>query len=260
MRIFVTQNRMSSGLFGYSKGAFPMIRYERHQKILDILEKKPTASIKELSSAVYASEASVRRDIAALDQMGYVKRIYGGVVLSKYKNSIVPVELRDTDNSGAKELVARRAAELIFDGATVLTDASSTVRRMIKYIDRNFDVKIITNNQRIFSEAGTYPFTFYCTGGIYIKENHNFLGPAAQSYLRSVRADLAFFSSQGISEDGEITDVSEEETEFRRVMISRAEKSYFLCDSSKLGVKKTFTLCKREEITDVICDQKLPWE
>ncbi len=237
-----------------------MIRYERHRKIIDILEKKQTASIKELSELVFASEASVRRDIAALEDMGYLRRIYGGVVLSKYKNSIVPVELRDADNVAAKELVARRAAELIFDGATLLMDASSTVRRMLKYIDPHYEIKIITNNQRIFTDAVSASFTLYCTGGVFGKENHDFLGAAAENYLRQVHADLAFFSSQGISENGEITDVSEEETSFRRVMLERADRRVFLCDSSKIGVKKVFTLCNKDYLDDIICDKKLPWE
>jgi len=237
-----------------------MIRYERHEKILDILEKKQTASIKELSALVFASEASVRRDIAALEEMGYLRRTYGGVVLSKHKNSVVPLELRDADNAPAKEQVARRAAELVFDGATVLMDASSTVRRMLKYIDPRFEIKIITNNHRIFDEPSSATFTLYCTGGAYRRENHDFIGPAAEDYLRRVHADLAFFSSQGISQDGEITDVSEEETSFRRVMLARADRRIFLCDSSKIGVKKMFSLCNKDDIDEIICDIKLPWE
>ncbi len=234
-----------------------MIRYERHQRIIDLLEKKHTASIRELSEQVYASEASVRRDIAVLEQMGFVRRIYGGVVLAKYKNSVVPLELRDADNEAAKELVARRAAALIQDGSTVLMDASSTVRRMIKYIDRNFDIKIITNNQRIFEESGEYPFELYCTGGAYNRSDHDFIGPAAENYLRSVYADIAFFSSQAISEDGEITDSSESHTSLRRVMLSRAKKKVFLCDSSKLGVRRLFTVCGKDDIDEIICDTEL---
>ncbi len=237
-----------------------MIQYERQQKILAILEKKQTASIKELAGSVFASEASVRRDISELENRGYVQRIYGGVVLSKYKNSVVPVDLRDGENSAAKELVARRAAELIFDGATVIMDASSTVRRIVKYLDHRKNITIITNNHRIFTETANPEITLYCTGGVFGKRNHDFSGPSAENYLRSVSADIAFFSSQGISEDGEITDVSESETSIRRVMLSRARKKIFLCDSSKIGVRKVFSVCHKEDIDGIICDKKLPWE
>ena len=58
----------------------------------------------------------------------------------------------------------------------------------------------------------------------------------------------------------EISDVSEEETALRKVMLSRSKKKIFLCDSSKLGQKKTFTLCSKDDIDVIICNKSLPWE
>lgn len=234
-----------------------MIRIERQEKILRILEQQKSSTVKELARMLFISEASIRRDIEALEKEGLVKRVYGGVLLSRYQNGVVPVDLRDADHSAVKEEIARRAAELICDGDTVMMDASSTVRRVIKYIGNRRNLKIITNNLRIFSEAAKYgasDWSLYCTGGFYSSENHAFVGAAAEQYLRSVRADCLFFSSQGLSEDGEISDASEEETALRRVMLTRAERRYFLCDSSKLGVRQTFILCHRDELTGVIGD------
>jgi len=59
---------------------------------------------------------------------------------------------------------------------------------------------------------------------------------------------------------GEISDISEEETSLRKVMLSRSKKKIFLCDSSKLGLQKTFTLCNKDEVDLIICDKALPWE
>ena len=149
---------------------------------------------------------------------------------------------------------------MIRSGDTVMIDASSTARRIVKYLGGVRDVKIITNNMRIFSECQNPHIKLYCTGGTYSPGNHALTGPAAENYLRSVTADLLFFSSQGITEDGIISDVSEEESSLRRVMIAQAKKSFFLCDSSKIGVRKMFTLCRAEDLCGIICDKKLPWE
>ena len=234
------------------------MQYERQMKLLQLLEEKKTCTVAELAAGVFASEASVRRDIARLEEKGYVRRVYGGVVLSDYKNSVVPLDLRDSDHESAKELIAKRAAELVTDGATLLMDASSTVRRMVKYLEGKKDLKIITNNQRIFDENSSLDAEFYCTGGVYSKKNHAFLGPTAENYIRSVHADAVFFSSQALSEDGEISDVSEQETALRRVMLDHADKRIFLCDSSKLGKRKVFTLCTLDEVDEVICDTTVP--
>lgn len=237
-----------------------MIGYERQQKILEYLDGRKSATIRELATALYTSEASIRRDIQALEASGFVNKIYGGVILSKYQNTVVPVGLRDGDHSTVKEELAKRAAQMIKDGDTVILDASSTVRRIVKYMGHLRNVKIITNNLSIFSECEYPDVRLYCTGGTYSPHNHAFIGPSAENYLRGISADILFFSSQGITEDGIISDVSEEESAIRRVMIEHSKKRYFLCDSSKLGVQKMFKLCHKDDLTGVICDKILPWE
>ena len=237
-----------------------MIIYERQQTILNYLKQNKFSTVKELSKIVWTSESSVRRDIKALEQKGYVEQVYGGVALAGCTNGVVPIGLRDSSNASIKEELAKKAAKYIFDGATILMDGSSTVRRIIKYADRFKDLKIITNNQQIFSEFTCPQITLYSTGGLFSRQSNIFLGSTAESYINKINADIVFFSSQAISNDGEISDVSEEETSLRKVMLSRSKKKIFLCDSSKLGLQKTFTLCNKDDVDLIICDKKLPWE
>ena len=100
----------------------------------------------------------------------------------------------------------------------------------------------------------------YCTGGLFNSQSNIFTGAAAERYIESMYADMVFFSSQAISADGEISDVSEEETALRKKMLARAKKKIFLCDSSKIGFQKTFTLCNKDDIDFIICDKPLPRE
>jgi len=102
-----------------------MLQFERQQKILDYLETKPAATIKELAQTIYISEASIRRDIAQLESKGLVERTYGGVLLARYKNEVIPVELRDSESAAAKEKIAMEASKLIQDGDTIIMDAST---------------------------------------------------------------------------------------------------------------------------------------
>ncbi len=236
------------------------MQYDRRQSILKLLAEQQTATVKELSAKLYTSEASVRRDLDALETQGYVHRVYGGVVLSKVGNHITPIGLRDADNAAEKNLVAEQAARLVHDGATIILDASSTARRILKYLDGVHDLRIFTNNLRVFREIENLNAQVWCTGGFYNEKNHAFIGPAAEHFIRSISADLLFFSSEGISEDGDISDVSEEETSLRRIMLQRARRKYFLCDASKLGVRRNFIVCNRTELDGVICNAKLPWE
>lgn len=237
-----------------------MITFERQKVILNYLQQNKISTIKELSKVVWASESSVRRDIKVLEQKGCVIQVYGGITLPGYSNSIMPISLRDSSHTSAKEDIAKEAAKYIFDGATILMDGSSTVRRIIKYINNFKNLKIITNNQLIFSECTNPHIKLYCTGGCFDSASNIFSGSTAESYISKINADIFFFSSQAISNEGEISDVSEEETSLRKIMLTRAKKKFFLCDSSKIGLKKTFTLCNKNDVDLIICDKKLPWE
>ena len=99
-----------------------------------------------------------------------------------------------------------------------------------------------------------------CIGGDLIHSSMCFAGRAAEEYLETLHADFLFFSVSSLNEQGEITDYSEEETHLRRAMLKRAAKSYFLCDSSKIGKRNLFTVCHRNDLDGIFCDAKLPWE
>ena len=235
-----------------------MLQYTRQQSILQYLQTHHSATIGELAKAIYTSDASVRRDIAAMETSGLVVRVYGGVILAEHKNDVVPPILRDSANSSAKEAIALQAAEFIHDGDTVIFDSSSTVRRICRHIRKRKNLKVITNNPRICEELKDTEVTVYVTGGEFYKKRDCFLGPYAERFLNTVNADSVFFSCKGLSSNGFLTDVSEDEISMRSMMLQRSKQSYFLCDSSKLGVDCTFTLCHACEITRIICDQELP--
>ncbi len=235
-----------------------MLQFERQQSILQYLQLHHTAKVGQLAKAIYTSEASVRRDLAAMEAQGLVVRVYGGVVLAEHKNDVVPPALRDSANSVAKDAIALRAAELIHDGDTVIFDSSSTVRRICRHIHKRKNLKVITNNLRICEELKDTEISVYVTGGEFFKKRGCFLGPYAERFLASVNADSVFFSCKGLSEGGYLTDVSEDEISMRTAMLRQAKNSYFLCDSSKLGLGCTFTLCHANDVTDILCDTELP--
>ena len=132
------------------------------------------------------------------------------------------------------------------------------MRRICKHIRKRKNLKVITNNLRICEELKDTDIDVYVTGGEFFKKRGCFLGPYAERFLASVNADSVFFSCKGISSAGFLTDVSEDEISMRSAMLRQSRNSYFLCDSSKVGVGCTFTLCHADEVTAILCDTALP--
>lgn len=225
---------------------------ERQKEIVNYILPRHFATIKEISEAIYTSGATIRRDIKVLEQSGIVKSIYGGVVISEYYKEPVPIYIRDNINSVEKEEVAKTASKLLRDNQTIILDSSSTVRRMCKHIAKRKGMTIITNNLRVCQELKDSHNKVVCTGGTLVQKRECFVGHFAEEFVKSIKADILFFSSQGLSESGDITDSSEEEIALRKIMISSSKQQFFLCDSSKVNLEFSFTLCNTKDITKVI--------
>lgn len=231
-----------------------MFKTDRMDAILDILQEKKHVTVNYLAEHVYASNVTIRRELKKMEELGLVIRSYGGVSLRESENRFVPLVIREHNSSSIKDGIARQAVELITEGSTIFMDGSSTVLRMVNFLKEKQNITVITNSLRTAAMLCEKRITVYCTGGLLVPEAHVCVGTYSENLIQSVTADLAFFSSQGLSCDGKISDFSENETHQRRLMLKHAQKKYFLCDSSKLGKTFLFTLCHISEIDGILSD------
>ena len=231
-----------------------MFKSERQSHILQILEEKRFCTVKFLADHLYVAPITIRRDLMEMENAGLLKRSHGGAAIQDHKNREVPFAVRDRENTEAKNKIAKLAACLIKDGNTVFMDASSTVGHLANYLEPEQNLTIITNSIRMLDKLKGKKIKCYLTGGMLLENSHALVGTLAESSVSSLYADICFFSSQGISEDGVITDFSEDETRLRKCMIKHAKKSVFLADKSKFGKTFMFRVCHTDDIYQVISD------
>ena len=143
-----------------------MFPIERRKAILDVLDKHGSATIEELSRALYTGEATVRRDLDKMSREGIITRTHGGAVKLDRGNIDYPLAFRESENASIKDALCDAAAELISDGQSVFLDGSSTVMRLIPKIAFKKRLKIVTNGVKTayeLSQAGLD--SVVCTGG-----------------------------------------------------------------------------------------------
>lgn len=229
-----------------------MENQDRQEEILYYLKTRGFATVSEIAAVIFTSEATVRRDLKQMENKGYVARVYGGVTLPEYSAKAVPVYLRDGANAAAKEQIAEKAATLVQDNSIILLDSSTTARRICKHILHHKNLTVITNNLRVCKELKDSDVRVYCTGGYQLPRRECLVGHFAEEFLRNVRADMLFFSAQGVSTNGDITDSSEEEIALRHAMFACADQTVFLYDQSKAEKRYSFLLCNTDDATYVI--------
>lgn len=229
----------------------------RHQQILELLREKQSLSVQAISERIYASPATVRRDLHALEEKGLVQLFHGGAALSG-DEPIVPLSVREFDRREVKMRIAQRAHQLLPEnGCTIMLDGSSTALHLVSFLHPRQRVTVFTNCLRTAGFLCEKRIPTYFIGGQIDQQSLVTVGSFAAEALKSVHVDYLFFSSQGIDREGVISDHSENETWLRRLMLERAEQKYFLCDAVKVGRKCVFTVCNARDVTGVISDADL---
>ncbi|MBQ4563285.1 MAG: DeoR/GlpR transcriptional regulator [Lachnospiraceae bacterium] len=231
-----------------------MFNTERQEAILNLVIQKKSISVKKLSELLYVSQPTIRRDLSELEKQGTVKRTHGGVMLRKVADNEVPLVFREEQNNLSKRAIAEKASKLISDGDVIFLDASSTASYLIPYLEKFKDIIVITNSPKTSIKLGERQIKNYCTGGLLLLHSIAYVGSDTENFISKINADIFFFSSRGITQDGVITDSSIEEATVKKAMMKNAAKCYFLCDSSKIGQKYMYNIANAREIDGVITE------
>jgi DeoR/GlpR family transcriptional regulator of sugar metabolism len=235
-----------------------MYKCEREDEIMALLSESEYATVEYLSKKMNISASSIRRDLKNLEERGLVNRSYGGVKLADATGKRIPFSLRSQENSLLKKQIAKAALSLINEGDVIFLDGSSTALCLADLIPSINGVTVITNGIDVMSCLSNYEVRAYCTGGSKSKDNGAVLvGDYAERFLKDIRADVAFFSVQSISDCGDCFDCYAEEVAVRKVMLQNARKKILLCDSSKWNKPSTFYQCNISELDYVVCDRDL---
>ena len=147
-----------------------------------------------------------------------------------------------------------KAAKYLHKGAVIFLDGSSTAAHMVEPLKEFEDILVVTSGAKTALALAEHGIRVISTGGQMITRSFTYVGSHAEACIRSMRADLVFFSCRGLSDDGEMTDISIEEINLRRTMLERAHTKILLCDSSKFGKQYMYSLGYRDEIDDVISE------
>lgn len=236
-----------------------MLIGERQQRILEELKKNPDVTVCELAKKLFVSEPTVRRDFTELHQKGLITKVYGGAILnSGAADREIPFFIRANEQSSIKVQMGRAAAELVHDGMVVMLDGSTSSYHMVPYLAQHKDLIVVTSGAKTAVSLAEHNVRTFCTGGQMIVHSFSYVGAQAEAFVRSINADILFFSCRGLSYDGLMTDQSIEEANLRRVMFDCCKKKILLCDSSKIGTTCFYNMGTVDELDGIISDKPLP--
>ena len=234
-----------------------MLKNQRHNEIIDILANQGFASVRELGKRLYASQPTIRRDLAYLEKQGYVLRSHGGVVPADSRTN-TPAPFRRGTRIREKSNICKLAATLIKPGSMIFIDASTTAFYLSEYISKTENITVLTNGIALCSALASADITVYSTGGRVKAKSEAFVGLQAEHAAENFNADMMFFSASSLGMDGTVSDYSEDETSLRRTVRRRCKTAVFLCDSAKFSGEGAFVCFSAEELDYIVTDTELP--
>lgn len=205
---------------------------ERKRQILSLLAEGKDLSVAQISKALDVSTVTVRNDLNALEESGYIVRTRGGA-LPGFHRSILE---RQRNRTGQKHRIAREAASLVEDGDTIMIEAGTTTALVARYLLGKRDVHIVTNSTLVLPYARINPSIHVTmTGGEFRPITESCVGPLAIRDLEDFHVRVAFVGTDGFDVQTGLTTHLVEGAEIVRKMSERSDRTVLVADSSKYG-------------------------
>ena len=228
---------------------------DRQEKIYSILKEQGSVSVEHLKKVIFASEATLRRDLTRMEQDGLLLRTWGGAILSSGITSDPPLFIRSNANVNEKNAIVKLALPFVQNNMTVFLASGTTVTKLAALFYKLDNLTVITNGidaAEALKSASTSKIIL--TGGM-LYENYDLTGTLTESAVEQFNADIFFFSCSGMTADG-FTSMDMARLEVIKKMRQNSKKTVLLCDTSKVGKRYTYRGFGFDKIDHVIMDKK----
>lgn len=233
-----------------------MLINDRHNQIVALLQKEKSISIKRLTSLLFVSEATLRRDLSVMEQKGLLQRYYGGASIVESAAEEASLLVREQKQIKEKRKIAMKCLDFIHEGESYFVDSSSTVTQMLYFLRNYKDLTFITNglnNAQIL--ANSSEAKVYLPSGIVFTKTNSILGTETVEFLKNFFCSVFFFSCGGISLNEGITEASYEQTLIKRAMMKQSKLHILMADHTKFNKIFLCRTCGFERIDYLITDQ-----
>ena len=239
-----------------------MLKKQRHQLFLQVLDERQFVSVPEMAELLKSSEATVRRDIITLSEQHLIQKIRGGAeALNKQRYEPRRLALQGSSflldketRPGVKRMIARKAVELCEDGESIIINAGSSTYMMSEFLAGRI-LHILTNSFFLAHDlAVNSDNQITLPGGELYRKQGIILSSFENDTTQYYHATKMFMGTPGIGDYGVMESdplLIRTEQKLRR----QADTLVILADSNKIGVRSNFIFCPLQDIDILITDK-----
>ena len=230
----------------------------RRDRIKDFIEKEKIVTIQQLRDLFPdVSLMTIHRDLDALEIDGFIVKFRGGARAVRHAGDL-EFNVRMAENNAGKNLIARKALELIQPHTSLFLDASTTNLALARCLP-DINLNIFTTGPSIALELcrlQNASVTMCC--GTLNRKNLALSGQNTLQMLQNINIDLAFIGVSGCSVEAGFTCGTESDMLVKRLMIERSRTSVIMCTRDKLSCLMPYTFANLSDVDYLICDEPMP--
>lgn len=229
---------------------------KRANQILEFLTIENKIEVSQLAEKLGVSQVTVRKDLDELERQGIIVREHGFACLGSADN----LHGRIAYHYEAKRKIAKRAAELVSNGDTLMIESGSCCALLAEELTASKkDLTIITNSAFISEYIrGRSNFQIVLLGGIYQQDSQVLVGPMIRQCVENFYVKLFFIGTDGYSRQTGFTNRDQMRAQAVRDMARQAEHIVILTESEKFAHHGVVPLNLRDYLRTVITDDQIP--
>lgn len=232
-----------------------MLKKERHNIIIELLEEEKFLLVKDIASKLNVSGMTIRRDINELANQDKVIKLYGGVQIKENEDNfrVRTMYEKMKSNIEEKKKMGIIMNNLISDNSTIYLGAGTSMLFGAKELNKK-NITIVTNSILSFNylQENT-EYKLVLVGGNYNPLIGEFDGDDAEVFLNNINIDIAFAGTNGIYHNN-VTTSNTSGGKIIRKAFENAKVKVIVADNTKFNKSDVYTFYKSEDIDIVITD------
>lgn len=242
-----------------------LLQEERRREICETVNSNGKITIGEICSLYGVSEMTARRDLRDLDREGLLRRVHGGAVTGMGRSYEPSLMLRANLVPEIKQIIGKKAAELVQDGDSIALDTGTTNLELVRAIKDRRNLTIVTSSLPIANEVMNCfslenQVRLILTGGIVRPGEFSMVGDISCNTFRDFHVDKAFIGVGGISLKDGLTEYNIEDASVKKILIESAQVRIVLADSTKMGRTTFASVAPLSSIDRLVTDSSISAE
>jgi len=232
---------------------------ERRQEILDRVTESGRVAVAELSDVFGVSEVTIRADLQALAGGNLLVRTHGGAIAAGPGLRALSLALRQQQQVAEKSRIGAAAAAMIADGDAIVLDSSTTALAIAQHLKHHRYLTVITNGLVVAQELLAAPGVHVVLpGGALRRDTASVVGTEGLGILSRFNLQKGFFGAHGVSVEEGLTDVSADEAEIKRPLVSMCRQVIAVLDATKWGRVGLASFASLAQVHTIVTDAHAP--